>query len=89
MMLAASSRESGPVCAGEAADFMALLVPPFAARLPIAPMAFGFTVVSSLPFVASAKAVENFPDGATLPTDAVEGVTFTATVGKLTITGSP
>jgi hypothetical protein len=87
-MLAAGSRVSAAVCT-ELANFVAPLVPPFAATLPVVPMAFGFTVVSPVPFVASAKAAENFPDGATLPTDAFAGVTFAVTAGKLTITGSP
>ena len=72
-------------------DFVPLFVFPLVAAFPrsIAPRTFGLADMSGALPLAAAKAEENFPDGATLPTDAFAGVAFTATVGKLTITGSP
>jgi hypothetical protein len=82
---------SGVPCEEGPDDFVPLLALPFVAAFPrsIAPRTIGLADMSGALPLAAANAVENFPDGCIPPTDAFAGFAFTATVGKLTITGSP
>ena len=89
-MPAGGAATSAVLCVEEVDDFVLLFVLPLV-TVPrsVAPSTFGLADMSGVLPLAAAKAAENFSEGRTLPTDAFTGVAFTATVGKLTITGSP